>query len=372
VLTARIFTTFERQNVSEQPLRVGVVGLGWAGETHIKSYQQIPGVEVIAIADTHQPHLQRIGATYNIAHLFADWQELVKLPELDIVSVCTPNYLHAPVSIAALNQQKHVLCEKPLARTGDEAEAMVQAARRSGRALDVAFNHRQRGDVQVLKQYIEMGGLGNIYHAKASWMRRSGIPGMGGWFTQKETAGGGPLIDLGVHVLDMALYLLGEPKAVTVSAATYAELGPRGRGGRGGTTLISGEGGYEVEDLATAFLRFENGATLLLEASWATYGKNADDFGVSLYGTEGGADITVKNYNWENTLTIYTDTAGVPSEIHPRVTRGEGHLAVVRNFISVVRSGEWDNYHGVGGLNRTRIIDACYRSAVEGREVALS
>jgi predicted dehydrogenase len=358
--------------VSEQPLRVGVVGLGWAGETHIKSYLQIPGVEVVAIADTNQTQLNKLGETYNVKYLFHDWKDLVEHPELDIVSVCTPNFLHAPVSIAALDHHKHVLCEKPLARSAEEAEGMVRAAVDNRRVLDVAFNHRQRGDVQVLKQYIDLGGLGRIYHAKASWMRRSGIPGMGGWFTHREMAGGGPLIDLGVHVLDMALYLLGEPKPVTVSAMTYAELGPRGRGGRGDRKLITGEGGYEVEDLATAFLRFEDGSTLLLEASWATYGKKGDDFGVELYGTEGGANIDVQFYNWENTLTIFTDTAGVPSEIRPKVTRGEGHTAVVRNFVNVIRSGvDWDQYNGQEGFTRTEIIDACYRSAMERREIAL-
>lgn len=368
-------TQSERQPVTPeilQPLRVGIVGLGWAGETHLKNYLLNPAVEVVAIADTNQTQLYRVGQAHNIQNLFTDWQELVERPDIDIVSVCTPNFLHAPVSIAALNNGKHVMCEKPLARTSEEAAEIVQAAEDNRRVLEVAFNHRQRGDVQILKNYIDLGGLGHIYHAKASWMRRNGIPGMGGWFTHREMAGGGPLIDLGVHVLDMAIYLLGERRAVTVSAATYAELGPRGRGGRGDRTLISGEGGYEVEDLATAFLRFEDGSTLLLEASWATYGKNADDFGVTLYGTEGGADIDVKNYGWENTLTLYTDTAGVPSEIRPRVPRGEGHAAVIRNFINIIRSGmDWEAYNGREGLLRTQIIDACYRSAIERREVEL-
>ncbi len=269
------------------------------------------------------------------------------------------------------NSGKHVLSEKPLARSGAEGEAMVRAATNAGRVLQVAFNHRQRGDVQVLKIYIESGGLGRIYHAKASWMRRAGIPGMGGWFTNRELAGGGPLIDLGVHVLDMALYLLGEPEVISVSAATYAELGPRGRGSYSERHLV-GEGGYEVEDLATAFVRLGDGATLLIEASWAVYGKSADDFGVTLYGTDGGADITVKNYGWEDTLTIYTDTAGVPSEVRPRVTRGEGHLAVVRNFVAAIRSGDWATHNGSEGLRRAQIIDACYQSALQGREISSS
>lgn len=355
------------------PLRVGVVGLGGAGETHVKAYLQQPGVEVVAVADPAEARLGQIAASYNIKHPFTDYHDLTARDDIDIVSVATPNFFHAPVAIAALESGKHVLCEKPLARFGAEAEAMVQAAKAAGRVLDVAFNHRQRGDVQVLKNYINTGGLGRVYYAKATWMRRAGIPGMGGWFTNRELAGGGPMIDLGVHILDMALYLLGEPQVLSVSAATYAELGPRGRGGagRGDTQTLIGAGGYEVEDLATAFVRIAGGTTLLVETSWAAYRRSGDNFGVALYGTEGGAEISVENYTPDDTLTIYTDTAGVPAEVHPRVPRGEGHTAVVRNFIAKVRSGDWAAHNGQEGLVRAQIIDACYRSAVEGREISL-
>jgi predicted dehydrogenase len=354
-----------------QPLKAGIIGLGWAGETHLKSYLQVPNVEVIAVADPQMARTETVARTYDVPHVYADYADLVARGDLDLVSVATPNHLHAPATIAALEAGAHVLCEKPLARSGVEGEAMVKAAMQAGRVLEIAFNHRQRGDVQILKSYVDSGGLGRVYHGKATWMRRSGIPGMGGWFTSREMAGGGPLIDLGVHVLDMILYLLDEPEVVSVSAATYAELGPRGRGSSRGRTLV-GEGGYEVEDLATAFLRLANGTSLLVEASWAIYGKAADDFGVTLYGTEGGADITVKNYGWEDTLTIYTDTAGVPSEVKPRVYRGEGHQAVVRNFVKTIRSGDWTGRNGIEGLRRAQIIDACYLSSLEGREVRLS
>ena len=355
-----------------QPFRVGIVGVGGIGETHIKSYRQLPNIEIVAVADPAEVRLNQIASIYGIPHKFTDYHDLIARDDIDAISVGTPNHLHMPVTVAALEAGKHVLCEKPLARSGAEGEAMVRAATAAGRVLHVAFNHRQRGDVQVLKRYVESGGLGRIYHAKASWMRRAGIPGMGGWFTNREQAGGGPLIDLGVHVLDMALYLLNEPDVISVSAATYAELGPRGRGhGNRDDAKLVGAGGYEVEDLATAFLRLGDGSTLLIEASWAVYGKSADDFGVTLYGTDGGADITVKNYGVEDTLTIYTDTAGVPSEVRPKVRRGEGHVAVIRNFITAVNSGDWATHNGREGLRRAQIIDACYQSALQGREVSL-
>ncbi len=352
-------------------LRVGVVGLG-VGRLHVKAYRQLPDVEVVAIADANPDRLQEIGEAYGVPHRYDDYHPLVERDDLDVVSVCTPNYLHAPVAIAALRHGKHVLCEKPLARTVAEGEEMVEAAMEAGRVLQVVFNHRRRGDVQTLKAYVEQGGLGRVYYAKAWWLRRRGIPGLDSWFTSREMAGGGPLIDLGVHMLDMALYLMGEPQPTAVSAATYAELGTRGRGGHPRARKQKSTAAvYEVEDLATAFIRMADRATLWLETAWAAYRADNDEFGVQLYGTEGGAEIRVVDYAQEGTLTIYTDVVGVPARLRPRTPRGEGHVAAIRDFVEIVRSGAWAEHVGLEGLMRTRIIEACYRSASEGREIAL-
>jgi predicted dehydrogenase len=353
----------------ERTVRVGVIGLGYAGETHLKSYRRVPGVEAVALAGLEEAKLRELGETYGVPNLYRSWEELVAREDLDAVSIGAPNHLHAPIAIAALKSGKHVLCEKPLARTGEEAGSIVAVAQEAERILHVAFNHRERGDVRVLKRHIREGNLGRIYHAKATWMRRNGIPGMGSWFTSKAMAGGGPLIDLGVHVLDMALYLMDEPGVETVTCATYAELGPRGRGGRGDDLTIVSDA-YEVEDLAIAFMRLRGGATLSLETGWATYREGGDNFGLTLFGTEGGARIDVQDYGWQDTLRIYTDVAGVPAEVRPEATRGEGHLAVVRRFVEAVRKGKGDGSAG-DGLRRARVIDACYASALEGREVVL-
>lgn len=355
----------------DTPLRVGVVGLGFAGQTHVKSYLALPNVEVVALAGLETEVLQSFGDEHGIEHRYERWEDLVARDDLDVVSVCTPTHLHAPVAIAALENGAHVLCEKPLARTGSEGKEIVDAATKAGRVLHVAFNHRRRGDVDVLKHQIDAGQLGKIYYAKAHWLRRNGIPGMGSWFTNREMSGGGPLIDLGVHILDMAMYLLGEPRVLSVTASTFAELGPRGLGGSPYAAKHAVGSAYEVEDLASAFLRLDGGGTLLLETSWATFRRPGDDFGVELFGTDGGAKIGVENYTHEDTLRIYTDVGGVPAEVRPRVTRGEGHRAVVREFIDAIRGGDWSGHAGRHGLARTRIIDACYKSAQEGREVAV-
>jgi predicted dehydrogenase len=287
------------------------------------------------------------------------------------VSIAVPNALHAPVTIAALQAGKHVLVEKPLARTAAEGQAMLDAAQAAGKILMISFNHRQRTDVQWLHEYVEAGGLGRIYYAKAYWMRRKGIPGLGSWFVNKEQAGGGPLIDLGVHILDIAMFLIGEPKPLAVSANTYAEFGPRGLKGWEAKKSTGQSVNYEVEDLATAFIRLEGGATLLLEASWATHSSAGDDYGVVLYGTEGGAELSVKNYAHGQTIRLFTDVNGLPHQSTPEVRPGGGHVQVVERFVSAILDGTPAIPGAAEGLRRAKVIDAIYQSATDGHEVRI-
>lgn len=349
-----------------------MIGLGFAGQAALQGFLELPDVEVVGLAGLEADRLAELGEQHKIPHLHLRWEDLLARDDIDAVSIATPNQLHEPIAVAALESGKHVLCEKPLARSGVEAEKIVQAAVDNHRVLNVIFNHRQRGDVQTLKKHVDTGELGRIYYAKTHWVRRNGIPGMGSWFTSKELAGGGPLIDLGVHMLDMTLYLLGEPKVLSVSATTFAELGPRGKGGSVYAAKHNVGSAYEVEDLATAFLRLEGGGVLQLEVSWAMYRENGDNFGVELFGTDGGAKIAVPNYATDDTLRIYTDVAGVPAEIKPDVPRGKGHREVVRQFVENIRGGNWNDQVGRDGLVRSKIIDAIYLSALEGREVLVS
>ncbi|MEU8225997.1 Gfo/Idh/MocA family oxidoreductase [Kribbella sp. NPDC048915] len=356
--------------MNDQKLRVGVVGLGFAGRTALEAFSELPDVEVVALAGLEKDALTSLGEKHGVPHLYERWEDLLETPGLEAVSIGTPTQLHAPIALKALGKGLHVLSEKPLARTVAEGTAMVEASKQAGRVLKVVFNHRERGDVAALKHQIDEGQLGRIYYAKAHWMRRNGIPGMGGWFTNRELSGGGPLIDLGVHILDMALHLMGEPQISTVSADTFAELGPRGKGSRDPNANTLGSA-FEVEDLATAYLRLKGGGALQLETSWATFRAPGDNFGIELFGTEGGAKIEVQNYTNEDTLRIFTDVGGVPAEVKPATGAGLGHRAVVREFVRIVRSGEWEGQNGSEALLRTEIIDACYASAKAGREVVL-
>lgn len=358
--------------VRASQLHVGVIGLGVIAEEHLQCYQQLPGVPVIALAGLEPDRLSELKERYRVPHTYRDYQELLAREDVDAISICVPNHLHAPIALAALERGKHVLSEKPLARSAAEAERMIRAAEQADRALHVVFNHRYRGDVQLLKRYLDEGQLGRIYQLEASWLRSAGIPSLGSWFTSKEMAGGGPLIDLGLHMLDMALYLLGEPDVVSVSASTYAELGPRGLGGRYGIQKMTTGSSFEVEDLATAFIRLAGGVTLLLQASWAVHGKADNDLSLMLYGTDGGAELHSHSSAWQNTLRLYFERFDTPHEVRPHVGRGERHLAVLRNFVAAIRHGDHRSRPAHEALQRARIIDACYTSAQEQREVLLT
>ncbi|TAP45050.1 Gfo/Idh/MocA family oxidoreductase [Arthrobacter sp. S39] len=358
-----------------EELRVGVVGIGWAGQQHLKAYASLEGVRIVSLAGMEQDLRESLQAEYSIPNAFAGWEEMLKYGGLDAISVAVPTFLHAPIAIAALERGLHVLSEKPIARNAVEGQAMVDAARNAGRVLDVAFNHRRRGDIQALKEVIDDGGVGRPYYAKASWLRRSGIPTLGSWFTNPELAGGGPLADIGVHALDYALHLLGEPKVVAVSAATHSELGPQGRGGGSEYSALASSHAFEVEDFASAFLRLEGGGTLLIEASWATYRETDDLLDFTVYGTDGGAELKVQGAPFPpvGQLRVFTEKDGESADYVPPVAPGRAHDGVVEDFVTAVRDGAaaWGEHDGSLALYRAQIIDACYQSAREQREVRL-
>lgn len=361
--------------MTKSELRAGVIGLGWAGRQHMAAYDAVPGVELVALAGMEAEPLRLLGDQYGVEVdlRFADWQHLLARGELDVVSIATPTVLHGPIARAALDAGIHVLSEKPMAENAHVARSMVQAAVANDRVLEVSFNHRRRGDVAALKAVLDTGALGRLYYAKAGWLRRSGIPGLGSWFTRSASAGGGPLMDIGVHMLDMALHLLGEPAVAAATAATYAEFGPRGRGGApsAGKTPADG-GGFDVEDLSTAFLRLEGGATLLLEASWASWIER-DSCYVTLLGAQGGASLEWGGdaENAYHSLRIWTEVDGVPAELQPVMGPSGGHRQCVVDFLAEVLSGKFDSYRGEEALLRAEVVDACYASARAGHEIRL-
>ncbi|HLS32418.1 MAG TPA: Gfo/Idh/MocA family oxidoreductase [Brevibacterium sp.] len=370
--------TDAQQNTDAAPqqplrrLRAGVIGLGWAGQQHVAAYAADPTVDLVALAAMEEHLLARFGDEHDVPGRYRDWRQMLSEAELDVVSIATPTFLHASMAAAALEAGLHVITEKPMAQNSETAAGMVEAARRAGRVLDVSFNHRQRGDVIALKDVVDSGVLGKLYYAKTGWVRRHGIPGMGTWFTKAESSGGGAMMDIGIHMLDMTLHLMGEPTVTTASASTHAEFGPRGRGGSGfGVSALEEGAPFEVEDLATAFLRLEGGATLLLESSWAQWIPE-DLCYVTLYGADGGASIEWGSAPGNQTITVWTEVAGIPAELQPVVGEDGRHAAAVANFLRKVRSGDWAAHDGSLALRRAEVLDACYASARTGSEVTLA
>lgn len=357
-------------STSPRRLRVGVVGLGWAGQQHLAAYAARPDVDVVGIAGLETDLRDQLAAKYDLPLAVADWQQLIGEGDLDAVSVALPTFLHAPATIAALDAGLHVLTEKPMARSAREADEMVDAARRNNRVLEVAFNHRYRGDITSMREQVEAGVLGRVYHAKAEWWRRAGIPALGSWFTSREMGGGGPLIDLGVHMLDATLHMLGEPQVVAVSAVTHAELGPRGLGGSVGGKHGVGSA-FEVEDLGVVLLRLEGGASMTLESSWAAHRPPGDDMAITLYGTDAGIELRTIDYA-PATVTVFGAAPDGSDDVVLPERTSLGHPAVVDAFLDAVADpSAWREHDGTIGATRTRILEAAYLSAERGEEVRM-
>ncbi|NQU40228.1 MAG: Gfo/Idh/MocA family oxidoreductase [Lentisphaerae bacterium] len=245
---------------SERNLRVGVIGLG-AGRGHVLRYKDHPRADVVAVADANAALLDERAEVLGVALRYTDPLEMLRKEKLDIVSVATPNKFHYPLTLAALEAGCHVLCEKPIALNASEGRQMVAAAKRAQKRLMVNFSFRFTDQSWALKQQVEAGVLGDVYFGRTVWHRRRGLPKFGGWFGQKELSGGGALIDLGVHRLDLALWLMGHPRPVYAMAGTYNHIAAQ---------KVRRENElFDVEDLAAGTVRFDNGALLVVEASWA-------------------------------------------------------------------------------------------------------
>jgi predicted dehydrogenase len=357
--------------MSRSPIKVGVVGAG-VGRLHLAGYRTLPDeVEVVALCDANEARLNEVGTVYNVPRYFTDYNELFASGEIEAVSICLPNSLHAPVSIAALEAGLHVLCEKPLAENLASSYKIAEAVARASSKFMICFNRRYRLDVQWMKQILTEGKLGRIYQVKAGWLRETGIPGWSGWFLDKAASGGGPLIDLGVHMLDMALWLLDYPEPLTVSGSVQANFGPRNaKTWRAPQTPWP----YTVEDSALAFIRLPGNITFNLEASWASHARpGLDDFFITLMGTEGTIELYVANYAKENTLTFYTEVGGTPVVIHPAVklTKSD-HEYAIAEFIKCIKKDTTPTAPVEQGLTIMKIIEAIYQSAEAGREVMIS
>ncbi|NLX36939.1 MAG: Gfo/Idh/MocA family oxidoreductase [Chloroflexi bacterium] len=342
-------------------VRAAVVGLGM-GRNHARAYHTSPRADLVAICDLNPALLAEYQAQYPQAKAYTDYQEMFAKARLDAISIALPNFLHAPVAKAALEAGINVLCEKPMALNATDAQSMLATARASGKKLMIHFNYRYSAQSQFLKRYVDEGHLGQVYYARTRWLRSRGIPKLGGWFGIKRLSGGGPLIDLGVHRLDLAMWLMGYPKAVSVSASSSNLLGAR----------IAREQGveFDCEDLVTALVRLDNGASLNLEVSWAGGTDRREDMMTGIYGTGGAVIQRNVGHGYDFECLALDDAAGQLVRVEPQILPAQVPSAV-DDFVDCVADDREPTASAEHGLEMMRIIDAIYRSAQEQREVRL-
>lgn len=354
-------------------LKVGIVGCGnIAYSCHLAAYTGNSDVQVAALCDINPKQFDRFEKKLGKKPKYTDYREMIEREELDFVDICTPNYLHAEIAIFAMEHGLHAFSEKPDTISVEDALKMKETQERTGRHLMVMRNNRYWYSTKVLKKMIENGEFGEIYTGRCGWIRRRGIPGKGGWFTTKSQSGGGPLIDLGVHMIDLAIYLMGNPRAVSVTGSVYTKFADDdakqdsvhanfGQAVAGGT--------FDVEDLATGFIKFENGASLQIEFSWASNIEKEKNF-VELRGTKLGV-------TWEDGLyTLYN--GGPVNKFKDKLSKAQQakhntniHKQNLLHFMDVINGRAAPDFVIDQGVNMIKILCGIYESARTGREVLL-
>lgn len=336
-----------------RPVRVGIIGAGWPGRRHADGYAACPDAELVAISDLNPARRRAFAAEYGVQHTYGDYEDLLADPDIDAVSVALPNFLHKPATVAALEAGKHVLCEKPPARTRAEAAAMAEAAVQHGRVLAYALQRRFLPATEQLRERVAQGALGTLYHARAVWTRAWGVPqGEADWFTDPEQAGGGALIDIGIHALDLAWHVMGCPAVHAVSGQVHNRFPDE----------------TATEDSAFALLRCAGGRTIQLETSWIL-AHARDEQCVHVYGTKGGASLE------ERALALHRVGADGRVTKHLPVPSGwpddyvAPFAAQAADFLRAVREGRPPRTPAAHGTTLMALLDAIYASAETGQEV---
>lgn len=348
-------------------LKVGLIGVGGIARVHVPGWEASEHAELVAGCDINAEILADWGQQNGVSRLTTDPADLFSDPDIDIIDICTPNMTHRALVVAALEAGKHVICEKPLAPTPEDVQAMIEARDRSGKLLMTAQHFRFHGASLAMKAEIDTGTLGDVYHAR-SWMLRRSFLVPTPTFTVKANSGGGPCIDIGVHALDLTLWLMGNPQPVTVSGVARAEIAHLPGSfstWRGGTPI---EEPFDVEDFAAAMVRFDNGATLMLEMAWLLHHKtNVEDMQIWLYGNRGGchwpsAEFLGSNYqtrqHYNRTLTL--------TKSHT-----EPHALECMEFARAIAEGAPSPVPPEQSMQVMTILDGIYRSQAAGREVDL-
>lgn len=343
-------------------IRIAIIGAGnIAQNAHIPAYLKQDDVELIGICDMNLERAKDVAEKYELKYAVSDYNELLDLEEVDAISICTWNNAHAEIAIAATKKGKHILCEKPMAMNTEEAEAMVKAAQDSDKVFMMGFVNRFRASSKLLKEFADAGKFGEIYYARASWRRRRGTPL--GWFTDKSKSGGGPVIDIGVHVLDLTWYLMGKPRPISVSSSVHKRIGDyKTKGVSRWEALDTDDLVFNTEDSTAGFIRFENGASLTFDISWAINGKQTGIIS-ELFGEKAGASL--------DPLEIYGEEENYLVDSTPTVRDEDTFSNEIRHFIDCIKEGKEPMITAEDGLLVQKMLNGIYDSAKAGKEIRL-
>lgn len=348
------------------PFRFGFVGAGQIAHHSVDVVRAHGDADVVAVTDANHDRARELAESKSIATVCATATELFQRDDIDGVYIAVPNKFHAPLAIEALKAGKHVLLEKPFATSYAEALEVVQTAESTGRVFSLGMNYRLHAEQQKSKAVVRSGILGEVYHAKAWWYRRKGIPKLGTWFGDKSLAGGGCLYDIGVHYLDLVLNLLGDFEPVSVSGQTYTKFGNRGAGEGGWGMSDRGDIPFDVDDFASAFIRMKSGATVTLDVAWASNIEESNMNNVRLLGTEAGmlADpCQVFQANPEDGVFETRSDFDLPIEFP--------HCDRFHNLVNHVRGLEPLATTTREALAVQRILDAIAESSTTHREILI-
>lgn len=340
-----------------QPIRVGIIGGGWPGGAHARGYTDAGGFKIAAIADLIPERRKTLVAAFNIDREYAQAKDIIADSQIDAVSICLPTHLHLDTAIEALRAGKHVICEQPPALDAKEAKQIDAVARKKKKILLYGFQRRFGGPEQAARQAIAKGYAGDIYHARVQWMRTRGVPIGTGWFTTKAQSGGGAMLDIGVHMLDLAWHLLGEPKPSAAFAATYRKF----------DQLLEKPRKMDVEDSGFAMIRFEGGKSIELAASWALNQPPQQQGTLCrLFGDKGAIDVYTPQ---GATLYRNFDDRGQAKTSPLKPPNTTGHAALMRHFRDCIVKKTKPMVGGPEGTMLMRMMDAIYRSAESSKSV---
>ena len=358
--------------------KIGVIGAGGMLQYHAAGFKA-GGAELIAVCDMNEEAAARAAETYDVPKVFSDSQRMLdELKELDGISIITPNRTHRPLALQALQAGKHVFCEKPPALNAGEVAEMKDAAETAGKTLMFNFNNRARPESYALRKYLESDEVGRINSAQAKWIRRTGIPGFGGWFTNKELSGGGPLIDL-LHMVDLAMYYMDYPQASHVLAQTFDDfIQDKGFKGPWGIPDVV-DGVTNVESAAHGFVRFETGQVLSFQVSWAEMNKR-EEVSVTFQGQKAGGMIRrlFGSDGLDETALddceLYVQEHGhsVNRSIITEANEDMGRIRSAENFIRAIEGEEAPLNTPDQALALMKVIDATYQSAQTGKPVEIA